>query len=502
MRAGLLVAAVAVALYAPTVGFGFVQDDRAIVERNPAAHSLTAATRAVAQPYWPAPSQAGLWRPLTIISFAVDWSLGGGRPGWLHFANALWHGVVTLLLFALLARWLPARGAVAAALVFAAHPVHVEAVAAMVGRSELLVAAATLGGVLAARRRHWLLAVVLAAAAMLSKEHGLVAAVAILLYCWLDTDASPPPAWAVAALLLVTAFYLAAWLAIGRAGAHDVAAPFLGRSAVGRLGLALAAVGQAAGLLAWPARLSIDYGPQVIPASPGVVLVAGGVLAVVGVVAAAWLCRRRAPVVTWALAVAAVAYLPTSNLLFPSGVVLAERNLYLAVLAPAVIVGVAVRGAQRSWGSPAATLLTAVVVGALAAGSLARLPAWRDNRALLLTLLAEHPESAAGQASAAAVLAGTGDAEGARAAYDRSIALYDGDPHVLGRAAWFALGRGDTVRAGERARRARIIEPRQTQAVAVAIALARARGDSAAARALADSAAAWGGLRSGSYPPP
>jgi len=498
MRAGLLVAAAAVALYAPTAGYGFVQDDRAVVEHNQAAHSLTAAIGAAAEPYWPAPPQ--LWRPLTIVSFAVDWSLGGGRPGVLHIANAVWHGVVTLLLFLLLARWLPVRGAVAAALVFAAHPVHVEAVAGLVGRSELLVAAATLGGVLAARRRHWVLAVSLAAAAMLSKEHGPVAAVAIVLYCWLDTDATPPPRWSVAALGLVTVLYLAAWLAITGGGAHDVAAPFLGRSATERLPLALAAVGRAAGLLVWPRQLSVDYGPQVMPVSPGIAQVAGGVLAIVAVVATAWLCRRRAPVVTWALAIAALAYLPTSNLLFPSGVVLAERNLYLAVLAPVVLVGVAVHRARRAWGSPAATLLAAVVVGVLAAGSLARLPAWRDNRALLLTLLVEHPESAAGQASAAAVLAGTGDVAGASTAYDRSIALYGRDPHVLGRAAWFALDQGDTALAGARARRARTIEPRQVQAVSVEIALARVRGDSAGARALEDSAAGWGGSRSGTYP--
>jgi len=59
--------------------------------------------------------------------------------------NALWHGLATVLLVMLLGRWLPPLGAAAAGLVFAWHPVHVEAVASLVGRAELLVAVGILG---------------------------------------------------------------------------------------------------------------------------------------------------------------------------------------------------------------------------------------------------------------------------------------------------------------------------------------------------------------------
>src|SRR5205823_3350435 len=99
----ILVFVAAVALYLPTVRYGFVQDDRAIIASNPAAHSVGAALRAFKDPYWPPESGAGLYRPVTILSFAVDWTLSGGRPGWLHLINALWHGVATVLLVILLA---------------------------------------------------------------------------------------------------------------------------------------------------------------------------------------------------------------------------------------------------------------------------------------------------------------------------------------------------------------------------------------------------------------
>ena len=183
---------VAVALYLPTVRYGFVQDDRAIIASNPAAHSVGAALRAFDDPYWPRETGAGLYRPLTILSYAVDWTVSGGRPGWLHVMNALWHGLATVLLVLLLARWLAPLGASVAGLVFAWHPVHVEAVASLVGRAELLVAVGILGAVLAARRGQWAVAVLCAALAMFSKEHGVIVGVVILLDRWLQGSEERP----------------------------------------------------------------------------------------------------------------------------------------------------------------------------------------------------------------------------------------------------------------------------------------------------------------------
>ncbi|HLQ58647.1 MAG TPA: hypothetical protein VK113_03950, partial [Gemmatimonadales bacterium] len=100
----LLVFVAAVALYLPTARYGFVQDDRAIIASNPAAHSIGAALAAFGDPYWPRETGAGLYRPMTILSYAVDWTVSGGRPGWLHVMNALWHGLATVLLVMLLAR--------------------------------------------------------------------------------------------------------------------------------------------------------------------------------------------------------------------------------------------------------------------------------------------------------------------------------------------------------------------------------------------------------------
>lgn len=501
-----LVFAAAVLLYLPAARYGFVQDDRAIIASNPAVQSLGAAVRAFDDPYWPRESGAGLYRPLTVLTYAIDWKLSGGSPAWFHLMNALWHGLATLLLTLVLARWLPMIGAAAAAITFAWHPVHVEAVANIVGRAELLAACGILGSVLLARRGRWTLAVLCAVLGMLGKEHGVIAGVVILIDRWL----SPPSPegrdqqgttifWVM--LVLVSIGYLALFASIGIAGVNAPAAVFIGRDTWGRLAVALPAVFRAALLLVWPVSLSSDYSPQVIPSYTGMSVAAVmGLLIVIAVPLLVFVCRRRAPAISFTAALAGLSFLPTSNLLFAGGIVLAERNLYLAVALPAAILGTWIafplsrrergNGGEDDRAARRAFAIAAVVAIACASLTWVRLPAWRDNRAQLLTLLAEHPESYLGHASAAAVLAGRGDTAGARHQYRVADSLYSLDPYLNAAHAIFLLEIGDTAAARPLIARIRARAGAGTDRAGM-----RAqflfdwrRGDRAGARALADSA--------------
>jgi len=485
-----LVFVAAVALYLPTIRYGVVQDDRAVIASNPAAHSIVAALAAFKDPYWPRETAAGLYRPLTILSYAIDWTVSGGRPGWLHFMNALWHGLATVLLVMLLARWLPPLGAAAAGLVFAWHPVHVEAVASLVGRAELLAAAGILGAVLAARRGKWAMAVFCAALAMLSKEHGVIAGVVILLDRWLQpSDERPYPNAFWIALALVTLSFLGVWFAIGWVGENDAAAVFYEGGTWARLAIALPAAWRAALLLIWPASLSVDYNPQVLPARTGISIPAMlGFVVVVGIPSLALWSRRRAPAIAFAAGLAALSYLPTSNLFFSSGVVLAERNLYLAVALPAALLGVAAAWLAARRGLRPAAVAVAIVVIACGWRSSDRLPAWRDNRSQLLTLLVEHPESYRAHASAAAVLAGTRDTVGARREYRIADSLFPGDRYLNGANAIFLIGIGDTTAAVPLIDRGRRSSAGLRMTLRAEFLLELARGHRSQAAAIADSA--------------
>jgi tetratricopeptide (TPR) repeat protein len=79
------------------------------------------------------------YNPLVIVSLAVDYALGGNSPGWYHGMNVLLHAANSLLVFTVL-RKLGTGAAVAAlsAFLFALHPMHVESVAWIASRKDVL----------------------------------------------------------------------------------------------------------------------------------------------------------------------------------------------------------------------------------------------------------------------------------------------------------------------------------------------------------------------------
>jgi hypothetical protein len=84
-------------------------------------------------------SHAGYWQPLTWLSFVMDYQLFGLNPGGYHFVNLLLHIINSLLLFLILNRMTHAlwKSAFVAAL-FAFHPLHVESVAWIAERKDVL----------------------------------------------------------------------------------------------------------------------------------------------------------------------------------------------------------------------------------------------------------------------------------------------------------------------------------------------------------------------------
>jgi protein O-mannosyl-transferase len=82
---------------------------------------------------------ANFWHPLTLLSYMLDWQLFGSNPAGYHLTNLIFHIANTLLLFLVLKRMTDAvwPSAFAAAL-FALHPLHVESVAWVSERKDVL----------------------------------------------------------------------------------------------------------------------------------------------------------------------------------------------------------------------------------------------------------------------------------------------------------------------------------------------------------------------------
>jgi hypothetical protein len=456
-RAGVaaLAAAAAVVIYVPSLGNAFALDDGTIVERNPAAHSIPAALRAFDRSYWPPENGAGQWRPLVILSFALDWQLSRGNPAWLHAVNVIWHAAATAAVVLVAAPYLTEAGALVAGLLFAVHPVHVEAVANLVGRAELMAGLFLFLSILVARavrrrrgdgRQTWLAEAALlvtVACGLLSKEHVAVA-VALLALDDLATREGGSPGLPLRDYAAVTALTLVWFLVRQRIDAGQsfamVAPTFFGLGAVGRIATMLPVTFVLVRLLVWPFSLSPDYLPEVVPRLERLTpLGVAGLVLLLALVALAAFSWRRQRGLSVGLIVIGIAWLPTSNLLFPTGVVIAERTLYLASAGSALIGAVGYEWVARRRSSRTAAVAVAAVVVAFAVRTAVQIPVWRSNRNLVLWALETHPESYREHQAAARALVRLGQFSAALEQYAVAIELYPLDYYNLAEAGAAAL---------------------------------------------------------------
>jgi len=125
------------AVYWQVLGYDFVNydDDGYIIENPSVREGLTKKSI-----LWAFTSfHIGNWHPLTWISHMLDCELFGLKPGMHHLTNLIFHIANTLLLFLVLRRMTGSiwRSGFVAAL-FALHPLHVESVAWVAGRKDVL----------------------------------------------------------------------------------------------------------------------------------------------------------------------------------------------------------------------------------------------------------------------------------------------------------------------------------------------------------------------------
>ncbi|MEQ1747170.1 MAG: tetratricopeptide repeat protein, partial [Saprospiraceae bacterium] len=143
---GLGLAALAFLLYVNTLGHQYVLDDPLAIGKNELVkQGISGIPQLLGQHYRAGTEGAGasalLYRPLSLVTFAVEWSLAPDNPFIGHLMNALWYALTVALLFAALRHLLPGRHwllAAGAALLFAAHPLHTEVVANIKSRDEIL----------------------------------------------------------------------------------------------------------------------------------------------------------------------------------------------------------------------------------------------------------------------------------------------------------------------------------------------------------------------------
>ncbi len=396
-QAALIAGLLATVVAAPSVRNGFVADDQWVVANRQVLEHPPSAGAVLKEPYWPASFGGVMWRPAVITSWALDYRVSPS-PHWFHAVNVMWATLATAL-FALLACELagPAVGLIVG-LVFAVHPVHVEAVANVVGRAELMAAAgyaaALVCAIRAEQRRVYLIGVVLCAALAIGSKEIAVTLPAAVLLVYVAKGSPLRAAWrpVVAATLAMVVYFIVHWFV-------GIRTFYGGGLAVGleHLNILQRTWAMVALSLQWwrlflfPAHLSADYSPGELTVSTGFTIWhLLGLLVWIGLGVVAWRTRRTIPGIAIGLAWVVITISPVANVAMPSEFLIAERTLYLPSF------GVAFALASAAMAIPSARLQAAVIAAVVLAGgarSIGRVPAWHDDETHYRALRRDAPRS-------------------------------------------------------------------------------------------------------------
>ncbi len=383
-------------VYANTLSNGFTMDDELYIFRNPQVTHPTLRT------LFQANAASNVFRPATFATLAANWGIAGNHASAYHLLNLLLHAGVTLLLFFLLCGLLErvsngeAIAFIAAAL-FAVHPIHTEAVASVIGRSELLAAGFLIAAWLLHLRDRGVLGEICFLLAGFSKE----SAMAFLpLAVAGDFARGEWKHWLrYAALAALTAAYLGLLWEVqgGHFGTASVSLldnPLFPLPVSLRLLNALRIGWKYVGLLIFPAKLSCDYSYNAIP-------VYGDsrhtLPAVIGAFAVffgwMWSIFRRKTALIAAGAIYFLGFAVTANVVTPSGTIMGERLAYLPSAGFCLLIALLI-GQIETRNRTAARAIICAVILVLAVRSVLRNKDWHDNLSLYSSAVRVVPNSA------------------------------------------------------------------------------------------------------------
>ena len=365
----LVVFAIGFALYANTIPHDYALDDKMVIAENPFTQKglkgigdiLSHDTFSGFYGGQVALVRGGRYRPLSLVTFAVERQLFGQNPHISHLINVLLYALTGLVLYGLLSPLLaPGRSKrgwyfslpFVATLLYAAHPLHTEVVANIKGRDDIM---ALLGALLALRYTirylatnkaiYLFISFVVFLLALMSKENAIAFVAVIPLTVFFFTDHKIRKNLVSATPLILAAV---AYMALRHAAQEGPRAetipdlmnnPFLHSSKGEKLATVFYTWLIYARLLIFPHPLTFDYYPKQIDiiglANPRAIASVLLCLALAIIAVAGFRKRGR---ISYGIWFCALTFLPVSNLLFNVGTFMNERFLYVPSLGFCLVV--------------------------------------------------------------------------------------------------------------------------------------------------------------------
>ena len=430
-------------VYAPSLGFGFVDDDHSQVVDNPRIRNWHEVPGYFTSNVWAhlTPVVGDLpppfYRPLFLVWLFANYQLFGTDPAGWHLASVLLHLLATVLAYRLArAITVEAVPAAFAALLFGLHPVHVESLAWISGAAEPLMATALLASILCylkGREREgpllWPAASIsLFGLALLAKETAIVLPAVLLAYemtLGVNREKKRPRLPRLLRLVPYAALALV-YLVVRRASLGGTFTP---------------AIPWAVMVLSWPSVLwnyirhvlwpvnltvvcdlpyvtRLDWRNVILPA-----------IAIAALVAAMWIAARRRPAIGFAALWMGLLILPPLYLRgIAAGEIAHDRYLYLPSLGLCVLIALALARLR------AGRLAAVILAGVAALGVYRESKPWSDDVALFQNALRVAPDNVRAQRQLALALPGAGRCADAIPLFDQ-LRQRQEDPRIL-----FGLG--------------------------------------------------------------
>jgi tetratricopeptide (TPR) repeat protein len=427
----------ACAAYANTLSNDLVFDDLEVIQNNPLLHDPLDLATIFTGAYRIGQHPATLYRPFTVWTLAVNDRMNTlmGRPeadpAGFHLVNLLLHAGVGMLIYLwLVSLRLPDWIGFATALLFVVHPIHTEAVTAIIGRAEVLAALfGLLFLMLHRQRRSAILCAFLYLLALWSKESAIAFfPLAVAMDIAFRDRVKPWRLWPYAAYAVT----FGGWLAMRSAALAGQALlvpfvdnPLSSASPWVRLLTIIRIQLDYLRLQLVPVGLSSDYSFNQIPliAQPTSPYVVAGICVLLLATVTAWRMRKAHAVVPFAIVGYAILFAPTSSVLLPIGTIMGERLAYSPSIMFCLLLGYA--GWQMTHRLERPVVASLIMLLLVFCGlTIARNRTWADQLTFFRAQVQSAPNSAKAHYDFGGALAKSGDDRAAITEYEKAIAIF------------------------------------------------------------------------------
>ncbi|NQY08447.1 MAG: DUF1736 domain-containing protein [Flavobacteriales bacterium] len=301
----------------------------------------------------------GRYRPLSVVSYAIEWQLFGRYPQISHFINMLLNAFSGVLLYIILIRLFKVHGdkwylslPFVITVLFVAHPLHTEVVANIKGRDEILTLLFALGTLYYTlnyledkQTKSGVIAGVLFFLAYLSKESALIFLAIIPFFVYYLTNKKfEQVVISVLPIFITTVVYVTFrfWL-LGKpsTGSHGglMNDPFTGALVTDKFATIFYTLGLYLKLIFIPHPLTHDYYPFHIPiikwADPRAFV---SLLAYAGLIIVAVIGIIKKNIYSFAILIFLAGLSLASNIVFPIGTFMNERFMHVSLLGACIVI--------------------------------------------------------------------------------------------------------------------------------------------------------------------